>query len=161
MLGAIVKVLGEGVGQYFGYRKQKAAAKAELEISELRAKTGVSDQRAALELETLKQTSSLDTLAVRQANKSWFDEFLSLLLLSPGLLSAIGACLGASPENWGRLIFDVMNDFPLWYQAAIGLIMVHYFGFRSLLRLYLNGNLRKPQFTPTYRKRHEHSDNSD
>ncbi len=144
MLGAIVGAVGEVAGQWLGNRKAKASAKAKLQLAQFEAEAERVGRKMDIDLEQLRQTATLDTLAIRQANKSWFDEFLALILLLPGILSAAGACLGAPPELWGKTIFAALDETPLWYQLALGLLMVHYFGFRSLLRLYLNGKFNMP-----------------
>ncbi len=142
MIGIIADAVGGVAKQWLGNKQAKATAAAELAVAELKARASVAERKANYEVESSKQTYSLDALAVKQANRSWFDEFLSLILLAPGILTAVGACIGAAPELWGLAIFEAIDKAPLWYQVAVGLIMVHYFGFRSLLRLYLNGKFK-------------------
>ncbi len=151
MIGAIVGAVGKVAGQWLGNRKAKADAESNLAIAELNARASVAERKAEYELDSLRQTSSLDLLAVKEAAKSWFDEFLCLLFLAPGILASIGACFGNGYAMWGLAIFASMEAMPVWYQVVLGLLLVRYLGFRGLLRAWISGKVKLP-FKPTWKE---------
>ena len=78
------------------------------------------------------QNYDLDRIAMEQMNKSWKDEFLLLVFLTPMLMAFIPGL-----EAYSLAGFTVIAQMPEWYRyIIIGMVVVIY-GLRGLLEKVL------------------------
>lgn len=122
---------------WLGNKKTIAKARADLKVAELNARRDLASDAFKLELKQLEETGALDRIAVKKQTQTLWDEILACVIMTPLALSIYGACAGASPEMWGYLIIQTLHYLPTWYLWGLGLLFVNYFGFRSLLRVFL------------------------
>lgn len=117
--------------------KQKIAeAKTEAEVIGLNADAEVKKAKAVAAMELAKQgqtqTYDLDRIAVEQMNKSWKDELVLVIFLTPMVLAFIPGM-----DKYALAGFEVIGKMPQWYQyIIIGMIVVIY-GMRGLLEKLL------------------------
>ncbi len=137
LIGPIVdgaKVLGK---QWLDNKGAKAQAKADLEIAKLKARTQFAQTEVEAEIGQLQHANAMDLMQQKANVNSYIDEIFSLLIMFPGGLACYGAVSGLPPAEWGLAIFQALEEAPIWWQAAMGLIFINYLGFRTLARLAL------------------------
>ena len=142
-LGKVVEPVVGAVSTYATEKNEikKAKLDGEIEITKAKAEFEVAKfkAKAAREVTTDKGTFDLDKMAVAEAAKTWWDEFLVLIYLSPLLYTIFyalfsGLILGTGGLVDPSVLWNEINGLADWYKYGLALIGVRYLGFRSLLR---------------------------
>lgn len=126
MIGMLLKELfGIGAGYLEGRRKLKEVkVEAETRVLVARAEAEVARLSKAQDAEI-----AWDNTAVSQMDRSWKDEYLTLLLSAPIILAFLG--------DWGRKAaaegFAAISDVPEWYMVAFMASIAASFGVRALV----------------------------
>jgi len=134
MLGLISKFalpkLIDLVASKFGFESDEVRlAKKDAKIAEIEAKTTIKKAQINLAVKT-QEFNALRDLEIMQANqKTFFDEFLTLLLIAPVTLLFI-------PSTTGYVIagFKSLQDLPVFYQVLLTLAFVNKLGGYSLIK---------------------------
>ncbi|CAB4138745.1 hypothetical protein UFOVP344_17 [uncultured Caudovirales phage] len=126
MIGLLLKELfGIGAGYLEGRRKLKEVkVEAETRVLVARAEAEVARLSKAQDAEI-----AWDNTAVSQMDRSWKDEYLTLLLSAPIILAFLG--------DWGRKAaadgFAAISNVPEWYMVAFMASIAASFGVRALV----------------------------
>jgi hypothetical protein len=126
MIGMLLKELfGIGAGYLEGRRKLKEVkVEAESRVLVARAEAEVARLSKAQDAEI-----NWDNAAVSQMDRSWKDEYLTLLLSAPIILAFLG--------DWGRKAaadgFAAISNVPEWYMVAFMASIAASFGVRALV----------------------------
>lgn len=134
MIGQIVSAAAGFGSQWLKNKGAIGQAKVDVKLATLKAEADTAQRTAELEMEVLRSTGSMDWLAVKQSEKSWFDEIICALPFLLVLFMVVEVFLGTNKSDE---IIAVLTDMPVALQGLIGLIYVRYLGFRGLLRLAL------------------------
>lgn len=125
VIGLVGKALGLGSGIL--EKKQK------LQEMKLEGATKIAVAQAEAEVARLNKSIdaeiSWDAAAVQQMDKSWKDEYLTLMLSAPMILAFLG--------DWGRTAvsegFSAIQGAPDWYKVAFLTTIAASFGIRALV----------------------------
>jgi hypothetical protein len=125
-----------GLGSGLLEKRQK------LKEIELEGRTRIAVAQAEAEIARLNKMVDAeidwDREAVRQAQSSWKDEYLTLLLSAPMILAFLG--------EWGRQAvsdgFDAIAKAPEWYKVAFLAAIAASFGIRALVDKFGFGKMR-------------------
>jgi hypothetical protein len=126
MIGMLLRELfGIGAGYLEGRRKLKEVkVEAESRVLVARAEAEVARLSKAQDAEI-----AWDNAAVSQMDRSWKDEYLTLLLSAPIILAFLG--------EWGRKAaadgFAAISNVPEWYMVAFMASIAASFGVRALV----------------------------
>ena len=140
-LGKVVEPVVGGISKYATEKNEikKAKLEGEIEVTKAEAAFKVAEFKAKADrvINTDQNTFDLDKMAMKEAAKTWWDEFLVLIFLFPflytmifALMSGIGAGVMVEPS----VIWAEINGLADWYKYGLALIGVRYLGFRNLLR---------------------------
>ena len=125
------KVIGLGE-QWLTGKQEVGKAKVKAEVASLKAKITIAQTVA-------ERTFDLDRMAVQEAAKSWWDEFLCLIYLSPFLMQ-VWAFFFVSYQPAADHAMTKMQELTLgYYMIGVAMIGVRYLGFRNLFRTWLQG----------------------
>tara|TARA_B110000503_G_scaffold20762_1_gene31381 strand:- start:2317 stop:2706 length:390 start_codon:yes stop_codon:yes gene_type:complete len=112
-------------GNWLDNKQKIAQAKTEAEITTIKA---TADRQASAQ----DQNYDLDRLAMENMAKSWKDEVILAVFLTPMIMAFIPGF-----ESYALAGFGVMAQMPEWYQyIIIGMVVVIY-GMRGLLEKVL------------------------
>jgi len=134
MLGLISKLalpkLIDLVASKFGFESDEVRlAKKDAKIAEIEAKATIKKAQINLAVKT-QEFNALRDLEIMQANqKTLFDEFLTLLLISPVILLFI-----PSTTSYVITSFKALQDLPVFYQVLLTLAFVNKLGGYSLIK---------------------------
>jgi len=131
-ISGVASVVGAPIQEWQKRKTIKATQAFELNKIDHEAKVA----KATAVLELAKQGKQmdydLDKIAMQNMQKSWKDELVLIVFLSPMLM----AFLPATAE-YALAGFDIIAKMPEWYVAIIiGMVVVIY-GLRGLLKTYL------------------------
>ena len=140
-LGKIVEPVVGGISKYATEKNEikKTKLEGEIEVVKAEAAFKVAEFKAKADrvINTDQNTFDLDKMAMKEAAKTWWDEFLVLIFLFPFLYTMIFALM----SGWGTgtmvepsVIWAEINGLADWYKYGLALIGVRYLGFRNLLR---------------------------
>jgi len=94
----------------------------------------VTTQKINAEIKKKQLTGEIDwdIEAIKATQSSWKDEWLTLLLSAPFILSFCG--------EWGRKItadgFEALGTAPAWYTYSFGVVIAASFGIRSATKFF-------------------------
>jgi cation transport ATPase len=112
-------------GNWLDNKQKIAQAKTDAEIVTIKA---TADRQASAQ----DQNYDLDRLAMENMSKSWKDEVILAVFLTPMIMAFIPGF-----ESYALAGFGVMAQMPQWYQyIIIGMVVVIY-GMRGLLEKVL------------------------
>ena len=147
-LGKIVEPVVGGISKFASEKNEIKKAKLDGEIEITRAKTELKltqiKNQAEMDMTQLEAkidkskaidagNLSLDKMSMREAAKSFFDEAIAVLLLSPFIyLLAYNFKNFPPPEQ----IFTAMANMPQLYWAVIILIMMRYLSMRGTIERF-------------------------
>lgn len=126
-----------GIGEtYIKGRDSISKAKLNLELTDLNSKTKISEARAEsankiVELEN-SETFNMDKASIDQMKQDWKDDAFALFFFFLLFGSFVPALVPHIKTG-----LQVLSSFPDFILYGLGLIFVHVFGFRNLLRLIL------------------------
>ena len=138
LLKSVTSVVGSVINKRQDRKILEEKNKGELQI--LEHKTKLAQQEARLRMAESGQTQNynLDEIAMKNMEKSWKDEVILVIFLTPLVLSFF-------PQTQPLVVagFTAIDAMPIWYRAIIiGMIVVIY-GLRGLLDAYLKHNMGK------------------
>ena len=106
-----------------------------LASSYIDGKTAIQKAEATIKMKEATGEIDWDLAAMRAAQSSWKDEWLTLLFSIPLVLSFMG--------EWGRGVvadgFEALAGMPQWYQIALGAIVSASFATRSAGKFFNKG----------------------
>jgi hypothetical protein len=129
MIFALIKeLIGVGAGALERrQRRQEVKLEAETKVTIARAEAEVARLGKAQDAEI-----AWDNETASQMDRTWKDEYWTLLLSGPLLLSFFG--------EWGRERavegFAAIQTVPEWYMYSIGLAIASSFGYRALINKF-------------------------
>ena len=115
-------------GQWLQGKQKIGEAKIAFKVAQFQAK--------AKAIETVQgRTFDLDELSVKEAAKTYWDEFLCVIYLYPFIYTVMVYPL-VQAGGWvnPEVMWEAINHTPDWYKYGVALIGVRYLGFRNLLR---------------------------
>ena len=142
-LGKVVEPVVGAVSTYASEKNEIKKAKLDGEIEAVKAEAEFRvaqwKSKAAREATIDKGTFDLDKMAVAEAAKTWWDEGLVLLYLSPFIYQLFyaffsGLIMGTGGLVDPQVLWDGINNLADWYKWGLLLVGVRYLGFRNLLR---------------------------
>jgi hypothetical protein len=134
-------ILGIGGKVLEGYqRTQEAKTEAKVAVLKADAEIKTAKATAAMKMAELGQTQDydLDRLAMENMNKSWKDELVLVVFLTPMIMAFIPSLADDALRG-----FEVVAQMPEWYvYIIIGMVVVIY-GLRGLLTKFLDKKIGK------------------
>ena len=116
----------------FGVLKSIVGPDAGLASSYIEVKTAVQKAKATKDLKIATGEIDWDIEAMKATQSSWKDEWLTLLLSGPFILSFCG--------DWGREMaaagFASLAEAPSWYSYSLGVVIAASFGIRSATKFF-------------------------
>ena len=139
MIPVITSLLSLG-GTWLEGKQKQTEAKLEAKLVEIKADSDIKKAKAAavtkMAQEGQAQNYDLDRLAMEQMTKSWKDELLLIVFLTPMLMAFVPGL-----EAYSLAGFSVIAQMPEWYRyIIIGMVVVIY-GLRGLLEKVLTKKL--------------------
>ncbi len=129
-------LIAEPIKQYQQRKTLKVAQQFELQRIEFEAKKDKAHAVLELAKKGQQMDYDLDKIAMQNMAKSWKDELVLIVFLTPMLMAFIPAT-----AQYALAGFDIIAQMPHWYVAIIiGMVVVIY-GLRGLLKAYLQKNL--------------------
>lgn len=123
------------------YQKKQLLKQAQkFELLKLDHQANVANANAALEMakQGQQQVYDLDRIAMQNMEKSWKDELILVIFLTPMVLAFI-----PEMDKYVKAGFVAIDSMPDWYVGlVIGLVVVIY-GLRGLLRAFISNKLSK------------------
>ena len=127
-LGKIVEPVVGGISKYATEKNEikKAKLEGEIEVTKAEAAFKVAEFKAKADrvMNTDQNTFDLDKMAMKEAAKTWWDEFLVLVYLFPFLYTMIFALM----SGWGAgvmvepsVIWAEINGLADWYKYGLAL----------------------------------------
>lgn len=134
LLNIITTILGLG--------GQALASRQRLKEVELEGRTRIAVAQSEAEVTRLQKQADAevdwDREATRQMERSWKDEYLTLLLSAPMILAFMG--------EWGRKAasegFAAISTVPEWYKVSFLVTIAASFGIRALVDKFGFGKSR-------------------
>lgn len=120
IIGDIVVGVADIVKGLITNKKEKQAAQHEVDIEKIR-------NQGALDIANQKATTDYDIEALKQSERSWKDEYLTILLSLPFIGSFLPVVQDYVVTGWGYL-----SQAPNWYQASFIGVIAATFGLRWL-----------------------------
>jgi len=103
-----------------------------LATSYIEGKTAVKKAEATKNLKIATGEIDWDLEAMKATQSSWKDEWLTILLSFPFILSFCG--------DWGREMaaagFSALEQAPSWYSYSLGVVIAASFGIRSATKFF-------------------------
>ena len=135
MIPVITSLLSLG-GTWLEGKQKQTEATLEAKLVEIKADSDIKKAKAIaitkMAQEGQAQNYDLDRLAMEQMTKSWKDELLLIVFLTPMLMAFIPGL-----EVYSLAGFTVIAQMPEWYRyIIIGMVVVIY-GLRGLLEKVL------------------------
>ncbi len=135
MIPVITSLLSLG-GTWLEGKQKQTEATLEAKLVEIKADSDIKKAKALaitkMAQEGQAQNYDLDRLAMEQMTKSWKDELLLIVFLTPMLMAFIPGL-----EEYSLAGFTVIAQMPEWYRyIIIGMVVVIY-GLRGLLEKVL------------------------
>lgn len=135
MIPVITSLLSLG-GTWLEGKQKQTEATLEAKLVEIKADSDIKKAKAIaitkMAQEGQAQNYDLDRLAMEQMTKSWKDELLLIVFLTPMLMAFIPGL-----ETYSLAGFTVIAQMPEWYRyIIIGMVVVIY-GLRGLLEKVL------------------------
>ncbi len=139
MIPVITSLLSLG-GTWLEGKQKQTEAKLEAKLVEIKADSDIKKAKATaitkMAQEGQAQNYNLDRLAMEQMTKSWKDELLLIVFLTPMLMAFVPGL-----EAYSLAGFSVIAQMPEWYRyIIIGMVVVIY-GLRGLLEKVLTKKL--------------------
>ena len=140
MWGSIIGALTNQVGGFFKGKQELAKVKLEAEkvVIKAQAHTAMAVAKSKAKMAESGQTQSydLDRIAMNNMEKSYKDEVILAVFLTPMVLAFIPGF-----DQYALRGFEVIQKMPQWYQyTIIGMVVVIY-GMRGMLDKFLNSKL--------------------
>lgn len=142
----MIKILGKVIGSVFGIgkdfteiRKAKKLAEAEASIIKIKSKARLQEAKAELAMKRAEHAANWEITQAEQAATSWKDEFLTVLLFTPVLLTFTTIIIAAVPGTEAIVLrmqettnqsWDQLNAAPEWYRYLLFAAASAVFGLR-------------------------------
>jgi radical SAM superfamily enzyme with C-terminal helix-hairpin-helix motif len=140
MWGSIIGVVTKSVGGYFKGKQELAGVKLKGQMkvieAEAESKLAIAKGRVRMAEEGQAQSFNLDLVAMNNMEKSYKDEIILIVFMTPMVLAFI-----PSMDVYALRGFEVIEKMPQWYQyILIGMIVVIY-GMRGMLDKLLSSKV--------------------
>lgn len=131
ILSTIGSILGGPIKDLTETRKATKAARMEAELKKIEAQANLEiarmNSQAKIAEKQAEMESNWELETVRQASTSWKDEYWTIVLSLPLILSFIPTFDKVVQEGFASLALT-----PTWYQAAVMAAISFAFGLRAL-----------------------------
>jgi|TARA_R110002096_G_scaffold664_2_gene3907 hypothetical protein len=132
MWGSIIGAVTNTVGGYLKGKQAIAGAKLKGQLVEIEAeaktKLAIAKGKIRMAEEGQMQNFNLDQIAMKNMEKSYKDELILIVFMTPMVLAFI-----PSMDIYALRGFEVIQQMPEWYQyTLIGMVVVIY-GMRGML----------------------------
>lgn len=105
---------------------------ANLAGSYIDGKTAIQKANATKNLKIATGEIDWDLEAMKATQNSWKDEWLTLLLSFPFILSFCGE----TGREWAAAGFTALEQAPSWYSYSLGVVIAASFGVRSATKFF-------------------------
>jgi hypothetical protein len=133
------------IGNILGIGKDALKRRADLKQKKLESELKVIEARANAQVTRINSNTvsdnQLDLMAKEQQAKSYKDEVVSVIFLTPLIVASITPFIVISKTGqWESLTnefvksYDALKEFPTWYVVGVVLVVIDILGFRSFLR---------------------------
>tara|TARA_B100000780_G_C20999457_1_gene399854 strand:+ start:167 stop:601 length:435 start_codon:yes stop_codon:yes gene_type:complete len=140
MWGSIIGALTNQVGGFFKGKQELAKVKLEADkiVIKAQAETAMAVALSKTKMAELGQTQSfdLDQIAMNNMEKSYKDEVLLAVFITPMILAFIPGF-----DQYALRGFEVIQKMPQWYQMTIVGMVVVIYGMRGMLDKFLNSRI--------------------
>ena len=142
MWGSIIGAVTNSVGGYFKGKQELAGAKLKGQLIEIKAesetKLAIAKGKVRMAEEGQMQDFNLDLVAMKNMEKSYKDELILVVFMTPMVLAFIPGM-----DTYALRGFEVIEKMPEWYQyVLIGMVVVIY-GMRGMLEKVLASKIPK------------------
>lgn len=142
MWGSIIGAVTNTVGGYLKGKQAIADAKLKGQLVEIKAeaetKLAIAKGQIRMAEEGQMQNFNLDHVAMKNMEKSYKDELILIVFMTPMVLAFI-----PSMDIYALRGFEVIQQMPEWYQyTLIGMVVVIY-GMRGMLEKVLASKIPK------------------
>lgn len=120
LLGPVVDIVGTSIKGFVDTKK----AKAEQKVTEIKAKTSLMEKQ-------IKGEVDWDLEAIKGAQGSWKDEYLTIIFSIPLLL-----CFLPFTVEYVERGFEALSQTPDWYKYTLGVIVSASFGIKGATKLF-------------------------
>ncbi len=136
MWGSIIGTITKSVGGYFKGKQELAGVKlkGQMKVIEAEAESQLAIAKGKVRMaeEGQMQNFNLDLVAMRNMEKSYKDELILIVFMTPMVLAFI-----PKMDVYALRGFEVIEKMPEWYQyTLIGMVVVIY-GMRGMLEKVL------------------------
>lgn len=138
IIGIFTGTLPAIINKWQDHQAAKDEAKHEVEMAgfdlekaELTARAQAAANQSALEVNTQKSEAAWDMEAVKQASKSWKDEYFTIILSAPFVIAFVPA-YGPKIVSDG---FAAIATAPEWYMWFVAAAVSFAFGIRHVFNL--------------------------
>jgi hypothetical protein len=121
-------------------KQDETKAKAEAKLVEITAEADIKRAKAIAAINAAEsgqqQDFDLDRIAMEQMGKSWKDELVLIIFLTPMVMAFIPGM-----DKYSLAGFEVIQKMPEWYQyVIIGMVVVIY-GMRGMVKQFAGNKL--------------------
>ena len=116
----------------FGLISNMIGPVAGLAGSWIEGKTAIQKANATKNLKIATGEIDWDLEAMKATQNSWKDEWLTLLLSGPFILSFCGE----TGREWASAGFEALGQAPSWYSYSLGVVIAASFGVRSATKFF-------------------------
>jgi hypothetical protein len=151
----MINILGRVLGGVFGIgkdfteaRKAKRLAEAEAAVIKVKSRARLEEAKAEFAMKQAEHSANWEITQAQQAANSWKDEFLTVLLYTPVLLTFATIIIAAIPgtEEIVLRMHDAtdaswvqLNEAPEWYRYLLFAAASAVFGIRLTDKFKLKG----------------------
>ena len=140
MWGSIIGALTNQVGGFFKGKQELAKVKLEADkiVIKAQAETAMAVALSKTKMAELGQTQSfdLDQIAMNNMEKSYKDEFILAIFMTPMVLAFIPGF-----DQYALKGFEVIKEMPEWYRYTIVGMVVVIYGMRGMLSKLLTSRM--------------------
>jgi len=148
LVTSVFGLISEPIKQWQKRKTLKVEQQFELLKIEFEAKKAKANAVLELAKKGQQMDYDLDKIAMQNMTKSWKDELVLIVFLTPMLMAFYPAT-----ADYALAGFDIIAQMPQWYVAIIiGMVVVIY-GLRGLLKAYLQKGFSLKKESTETRKR--------
>tara|TARA_B100000795_G_scaffold105752_1_gene78032 strand:+ start:1655 stop:2089 length:435 start_codon:yes stop_codon:yes gene_type:complete len=142
MWGSIIGALSSSVGGYFKGKQELAGAKLKGQLIAIEAEAettlAIAKGKVRMAAEGQSQNFNLDMVAMQNMEKSYKDEIILIVFMTPMVLAFI-----PTMDVYALRGFEVISKMPQWYQyTLVGMVVVIY-GMRGMLEKVISSKVPK------------------
>lgn len=119
------------IGGYFNKKQEinKIVKEGEIELAKVKAQTDIEIAKARIQAiqNGQQMDGDLDRIAMEQMNKSWKDEFILIIFMTPVIMAFIPQLSEYALEG-----FKVVDQMPDWYKVVVISLVIVIYGLRRM-----------------------------